>query len=107
LKKNVSRADYIYRRKQKFAYYVMEDTMAGAIGENIVHLNLLRNLTVNLNYITTALKRTNVNSRDAFQRIIKDRNNLSPQDIGDSAKRIAIDENQNKTPQDRFIDTFV
>jgi len=80
--------------------------MPGNIGENIVHINLLRNLTFNRNYIIAAFKRTNVDSRTAFQQVVRENNYLTPEDIGDSAKRIDIMANQTKTPQDRFVDTF-
>ena len=80
--------------------------MARAI-ENVARINAQRNLFISQNSIVKAVRRTNVKSRVAFQSIIREITSLTPQDIGNMAKRVSIRENQNKTPQDRFFDMFI
>lgn len=69
-------------------------------------INAIRNISVSQNYFKRAVRGTNVKSRTKFQQIIIDRNALTPEAIGNSAKRINIRANQTKTPQDRFIEIF-
>ncbi|KPK91154.1 hypothetical protein AMJ80_07585 [bacterium SM23_31] len=80
--------------------------MPREILQNIAHVNVLRNISLLQGSFHNAVKRTNIPSRAVFHQIVKENNALTPQDIGRKARRISIQENQNKTPQDRFIDIF-
>lgn len=80
--------------------------MPREILQNIAHINVLRNISVVRGTFYNAVKRTNIPSRAVFRQIIKENNTLTSQDIGRNARHISIQENRNKTPQDRFIDIF-
>lgn len=80
--------------------------MPREILQNIANINALRNISVIRGTFYNAVKSTDIPSNAAFRQVIKEKNTLTPQDIGRNARHISIQENQNKTPQDRFIDIF-
>ena len=71
------------------------------------NVNIVRNLSFNQNYFRNAVRKTNVKSRVIFNQISRERSDLTPEDLGKFARRITIQDNQGKSPQDRFYDTFV
>ena len=75
--------------------------------QNIAHINVQRNLSFNLNTQIKAVQRTNVHSRSSFQQLVNNKNDVTPQDLGNIARRMSVRDNQNKTPQDRFFDLVV
>jgi len=80
--------------------------MPREILQNIAHVNVLRNISILQGSFYNAVKRTNIPSRAVFRQIIQENNTLTPQDIGIYARHISMNENRNKSPQDRFIDIF-
>ena len=71
------------------------------------NVNIVRNLSFNQNYFRNAVRKTNVKSRVIFNQISRERSDLTPEDLGKFARMITIQDNQGKSPQDRFYDTFV
>ena len=74
---------------------------------NVPRINISRNLSTSKNFQNTAVRRTNVRSRTEFTQLVQQNNNVTPQDIGNMARRISIRDNQFKSPQDRFFDVFI
>ncbi len=71
---------------------------------NSVKVNILRNLRIGIDTQNNAVRITGVKSRAEFRQTISQKNALTPQDIGNSARRISVRDNQFKNPQDRFFD---
>jgi len=71
---------------------------------NSVKVNLLRNLSIGINSQNNAVRISGARSRAEFRQTISQKNALTPQDIGNSARRISVSDNQIKNPQDRFFD---
>ncbi len=67
-------------------------------------------LTNNLNFMrgfqTKAMKTGNVTSQEDRNRYQKQKMQLSPQNIGENARRISVEDNRSKTPQQRFFDFY-
>ncbi|MFC1554013.1 hypothetical protein ACFL7D_05215 [candidate division KSB1 bacterium] len=72
----------------------------------VARVNVQRNISINQEYFTNAVKRTNVKSRKVFKQIVKEMNSLTPQQLGKMARRIDVASNQTKTAQDRFVEIF-
>ena len=74
---------------------------------NKVSINMLRNLNISQNSQNKAVRITGVKSRSAFLQFVSQNNAITPQDIGNMARRISVRDNQFKSPQDRFLDMIV
>ncbi|MCP4726635.1 MAG: hypothetical protein GY863_16435 [bacterium] len=68
------------------------------------NVNIQRNISFNQSYFKSAVRKTNIRSRDTFRQLRKMQLDLTPQDLGNVAKRSSIKENSGKSPQSRFID---
>ncbi|RKY85713.1 hypothetical protein DRQ09_06915 [candidate division KSB1 bacterium] len=72
-----------------------------------IKLDLTRNLNFSRNFQINAVRKTNVKTREEFHRIIAEKNTITPQDIGNVARRISIQSQRGKTIQERFFDMFI
>jgi len=66
-------------------------------------VNPMNAINFNLNYVRTAVKKTNITSRREMRRIISEELELTPQDIGKKSVETRI-ENIPKNARARFID---
>ncbi len=73
---------------------------------NSANVNIQRNISFNQSFFKNAVRKTNIRSRDTFRQLRKQMLDLTPQDLGNVAKRSSIKENSFKSPQDRFVDMF-
>jgi len=74
--------------------------------EYSVKLDLYRNLNFSRNFQINAVRKTNIRTKDEFHKVIAEKNRVSPQDLGNVANRISIQNQKEKTLMDRFYDIF-
>ena len=67
-------------------------------------INVQRNLDFARNFQTTAVKKTNVRSRETFHALKAEKYTITPQDIGRYGRRISIEDKKGKTLQDKIVD---
>ncbi|MFC1492865.1 hypothetical protein ACFL6O_02825 [candidate division KSB1 bacterium] len=69
-------------------------------------VNIQQNISFNQSFFKNAVRKTNIRSRATFRQLRKQMLDLTPQDLGNVAKRSSIKDNSSKSPQSRFIDMF-
>ena len=69
-----------------------------------VKLSPTQIINFTFDYFHNAVKRTNVRSKQKVAQMRSEELRLTPQNVGDFAKRISISSQFSKTPQKRFID---
>ena len=75
-----------------------------AIGSQV---NVQRNIAVYNQIQSRVSQRTAAKTLQAIHRLIAQDNTVSVQDLGRLAQRATLSGQQNRTPQDRFLDLYI